>query len=382
MLNRHGTRNPSQHQITQMKTTLIKLRDRILKQSATGKLCKEVLDGLKNWEISLNTSDAYRLVKRGYLELDGISRRYQSSFPELFPKKFTNESYFFRTTSFQRTKESAKSFAAAIFGVDALPGVYFHKPSKNDSLLHFFKICPKWIQQVKNNPKVKFEVNQFKESEVFQDMVKRVKQRLNLGDDHVSTRHVLIMYDACAFETAWNTPVLSSWCAVFDEEDLRILEYLQDLHRYWQDGYAVPINYEQACEPIRDLVERFSSKANNPENPLVTTAYFSHDETLMKVYSRLGLFRDPVNLTAKGYENFKTNRQWMTSKIAKFASNLAFILFECPAEVNKYKIGSFVQESPVDVDACDGHWLCPLSQFVENLNFIVDTCNLGKICKI
>ena len=66
-----------------------------------------------------------------------------------------------------------------------------------------------------------------------------------------------MMYKTCAFELAWSPELnYSPWCAAFDETDFKVLEYQEDLEDYWQDGYAYGINYEQACKPVQDLVQR------------------------------------------------------------------------------------------------------------------------------
>ena len=38
----------------------------------------------------------------------------------------------------------------------------------------------------------------------------------------------------------------------------QIIEYQEDLKYYWRDGYGVPINYEQACVVIEDVIQHFT----------------------------------------------------------------------------------------------------------------------------
>lgn len=35
------------------------------------------------------------------------------------------------------------------------------------------------------------------------------------------------------------------------------MEYREDLEYYYEDGYGFPINYEQACPPIKNLYDQF-----------------------------------------------------------------------------------------------------------------------------
>lgn len=61
-----------------------------------------------------------------------------------------------------------------------------------------------------------------------------------------------MLYGLCAFEHS----ILSSspWCAAFYTEDMKVLEYYQDLKYYWQYGYGHSINYEQSCNLVKDLI--------------------------------------------------------------------------------------------------------------------------------
>ena len=114
-----------------------------------------------------------------------------------------------------------------------------------------------------------------------------------------------------------------------------------------------------------------------------TVGYFAHHGTLLKVYGRLGLFKDAKNLTADGFEQFKDTREWKNGKIGKFASNIAFVLFHCPDEESSpYQVATLVQEKPTPLPACDDQWICPFERFMENLQPIVETCDLDEICQV
>ncbi len=99
------------------------------------------------------------------------------------------------------------------------------------------------------NPAGSKEHDEFSVSVVMNSTIARLSSRLGLG------RNVTLEEITCAFETAWNNGSLSQWCALFDLEDLRVMEYLEDLDYYWKDGPGFKINYEQACPPFKDAVE-------------------------------------------------------------------------------------------------------------------------------
>ena len=91
-----------------------------------------------------------------------------------------------------------------------------------------------------------------------------------------------LMYNMCSFDKAWRPKKLSPWCAAFSQSDLevscrpngkvivnatliirfcnfclQILEYREDLEYYYEDGYGFPINYVQACPPVKDVYDNF-----------------------------------------------------------------------------------------------------------------------------
>ena len=65
------------------------------------------------------------------------------------------------------------------------------------------------------------------------------------------------MYDACRYQKAWSVTELSPWCAVFSKEELRILEYREDLDYYYKAGYGRDINTRLGCPLLHDMMRHF-----------------------------------------------------------------------------------------------------------------------------
>ena len=53
------------------------------------------------------------------------------------------------------------------------------------------------------------------------------------------------MYVACNFDQSWHPDKLSPFCSVFNTDQLKIMEYREDLEYYWIDGPGFPVTYEQ-----------------------------------------------------------------------------------------------------------------------------------------
>lgn len=151
------------------------------------------------------------------------------------------------------------------------------------------------------------------------------------------------MYQACGFETAWNKVTKSPWCSVFTENELKVLEYAEDLKYYWQDGYGHSLSYDQACPAFKDMIT-FLEKlvfivfllkkrttiifiyCSREEHKKVNV-YFTHSGTILKIIAHIGIYKDKTHLTVNNFDKMVNYRKWRTGLIDAFASNLAFVLF-------------------------------------------------------
>ena len=62
-------------------------------------------------------------------------------------------------------------------------------------------------------------------------------------------------YDLAEFPDVWDH--VSPWCAVFSEENLKILEFTDDLSFYYKDGYGYDINWQMTKPLVEELQLRF-----------------------------------------------------------------------------------------------------------------------------
>lgn len=379
-LSRHGTRNPGTEDMVKLKNELPILRQAINEnhKEGRGNLCLDDLDNLNDWKFHTNTSESKYLVREGYKELNGIGERYQDRFPKLLTRPFANESYTIRYTDSERTAASATEFVKGVFGKEDAANVWYQTPTTPDPLLRFYKTCQKWKEEVKKNPDAVMEKTLFEQTDEFLLMIKSISDRLGF-EKSLSLDEIEKLYMMCSFEKAWRPKKLSPWCAVFSEDDLEIMEYREDLEYYYEDGYGYEINYKQACPIIKDVHDRFKQHVENVAGNPKGVFYFSHSGTLLKVLARLGLFKDS---TVMKHSNRKSremrNREWRTSLIDSFATNIALVLFKCKQE---YYVTTYVQERPVMLPGCDDT-LCPFSQFSDVYGPYASSCDLDEICRI
>lgn len=54
----------------------------------------------------------------------------------------------------------------------------------------------------------------------------------------------------------------SKWCTAFEKDDLKLLEYGQDLQVYYKSGYGSEYNVKLGCAMVADLYARLERKIN------------------------------------------------------------------------------------------------------------------------
>ncbi|XP_011144551.1 multiple inositol polyphosphate phosphatase 1 isoform X2 [Harpegnathos saltator] len=341
LLLRHGTRYPGKKYIPRMLDELPKWKHIILKNYDNGETRLSADDAalFKKWKPIFTSSDTMKLAIEGENEMIDLGERYQARFPSLMPEVYSNQTYKFRYTSTQRTEESAKHFAVGLFGWQKSQSVWYPEPAYRDPVLRFYKACPRWRQEVDKNPNAKAEKNKFLDSKIVTDMLNNIKDYIG---HYVNYETAFLMYSMCAFETAWDQNIVSPWCKIFSLNDFKVFEFAEDLGLYWIDGYGYQLTYQQACPVLKDMFDFFVSNKS-----LITTVYFTHSGTILKLLSLLGVAKDTYPLMHNSFTlHEEDKRAWKTSIIDAFASNIAFVLYESQYSVHASRTTSIFAKLP------------------------------------
>lgn len=376
LMARHGTRNPKYSLIEQMGSRLPQIKKLLLDG---GSLPNEFirnrdLDLLNKWKFNMDPDKHNKLTHEGEEEMLVLAERMQSRFPQLFDEVYSNTSYKFKYTHSQRTQKSAYYFTAGLFGKATAKDVWFPDPLKKDPILRFYKLCDRWNFEVKKNPAAQQEVRIFESGPEMEATIRDVNKRLNLKENILELDDLKLIYEMCSFETAWNKKSKSPWCAVLSQDNIKVLEYAKDLRYYWQDGYGHEITYKQACPAFRDMLNFLQSKNRFPR----VIAYFTHSGTILKLLAHLGLYKDSEHLTGKNYDSMG-DRQWRTSLIDAFGSNVAFVVYGCGSED---KILTLHQENIVRLPPCPDTDLCDLSLVRDYYFQSLDKCDFTSMCRV
>ena len=75
----------------------------------------------------------------------------------------------------------------------------------------------------------------------------------------IVTEPIELMYDMCRLEKAWKVDNILTWCTAFSKEELRVLEYAEDLYYNYGAGNGRKINERMGCPLIQDMFNHFKS---------------------------------------------------------------------------------------------------------------------------
>lgn len=399
LLARHGTRNPGDDDIILMQTRLREIQGEVITnhQSGQGFLCDADLIGIERWNFTLTVEEESELTESGKLEHYQLGSRYKKRLPTILGQQFDNETFQFRHTYKKRTGDSAIAFASGAFPDES---VYIPTPLDEDKILRFFDFCPTWTSEVDENPETYVEQNLFLESVEVEDTILRVNLKLGFlfgknspGNDQgfksvLTFSDINLIYDMCRFDEAWNPHEPSVWCAAFEDKDLEVLEYNEELQYWYTNGYHNPLNYKMACPLMSDLVQIFEGEANMRQKSLMEngpnlgsnlvprgTFYFTHSEAVLPFVSLLGLYKDNEGPRHDNFEAMR-DRKYRTSKIGSFTNNVGMVLFEC--EEGAKKVLTLHQETPVKLELCDD-LLCDWNQFLQAYQEDI-SCDFDGMC--
>lgn len=199
------------------------------------------------------------------------------------------------------------------------------------------------------------------------------------------------IFDVCKFETA----ILgkSIWCSLLKQEELDQLEYIVDAEAYHLDAYGESALAKQACPVAKDLLETLALASAHYNGELTaqdfsrakTFLHFSHSDSLKKLLAVFKLFNEPTGYTQLEMKSFvegkivPENRDWRTSILVPFSSNLSFVLYKKPSsDHHGHKIIVLLNERPIHVEGCSSID-CNLDQFLSTYSHLLD-CDLFKIC--
>ncbi|KAJ9078413.1 hypothetical protein DSO57_1006826 [Entomophthora muscae] len=361
-----GTRNPSKKDIKAIESLMLFEKTSVLVQSYAW---------IKAWKSPYITEENMLLDKRGETELYTLGERTRSLYPSIFQFGYTPSRFAFHNSPTSRTSQSASAYSLGLFGEaekinssETQPVSIVTYPENEGFLLEPKSNCLFWKANVKGSSFKKAQIAKYIE-EFISPIAKTLSEAIN---STITVEDVQAIYKACAYEISLSKP--TQWCSLLEETDILDLEYLEDLDYYFTYAYGNSINAKMSCSLISDFINKIEDYSTN-DSPLLGDFQFGHSQTIQFLITALGLFKDEFNLTWDLDKDLKLKRDFKTSQISPFASNVFIETYRCGADL---KVRFIVNEAPVKLPACSSIF-CPFTELKEILDPLIG-CSRTDLC--
>ncbi|XP_042545294.1 multiple inositol polyphosphate phosphatase 1 isoform X1 [Dipodomys spectabilis] len=332
---RHGTRYPTAKQIRKLRQLhgLLQARRSGGGEGEAGGLGA----ALAAWPLGYADWMDGQLVEKGRLDMRRLALRLAALFPALFSRENYGRLRLV-TSSKHRCVDSGAAFLQGLWQHyhPGLPppdvaDMECGPPRINDKLMRFFDHCEKFLTEVERNETALYHVEAFKTGPEMQTILKKVSDTLQVPVNDLNADLIQVAFFTCSFDLAIKG-IKSPWCDVFDVDDAKVLEYLNDLKQYWKRGYGYTINSRSSCILFQDIFQHLDKAVEQKQRSQPVSSpvilQFGHAETLLPLLSLMGYFKDKEPLTAYNYEE-QVQRKFRSGHIVPYASNLIFVLYHC-----------------------------------------------------
>ncbi|XP_014650488.1 PREDICTED: multiple inositol polyphosphate phosphatase 1 isoform X2 [Ceratotherium simum simum] len=197
---------------------------------------------------------------------------------------------------------------------------------------------------------------------------------------------IQVAFFTCSFDLAIKG-VKSPWCDVFDIDDAKVLEYLNDLKQYWKRGYGYTINSRSSCTLFQDIFQHLDKAVEQKQrsqpisSPVILQ--FGHAETLLPLLSLMGYFKDKEPLTAYNYKE-QMHRKFRSGHIVPYASNLIFVLYHCKNAKNpkeEFRVQMLLNEKVLPL-AHSQETVSVYEDLKNHYKDILQSCHTSEECEL
>ncbi|XP_026754054.2 multiple inositol polyphosphate phosphatase 1-like [Galleria mellonella] len=389
LASRHGSNNPEASEIPKLQH-LTDLKNNILDnyrnrnfRNTNRKICSTDVELLERWQWNpyINTTFAEGLTSEGYMTTQQLARAWKQRYPGLL----TDNPHDYLVKYVDEPLYSA-SFRAFTDGMFRGPTEGLDIPKENDEkTIRPYKFCPAWKNNVGENNDTLSQMHIFQSKQEYKEMITNISLRLGFNYG-INPEIVYSMYQMCRYNKAWDNAAISQWCAAFTREDLKRIEYAEDLETYYKYGYGTPQNQNIGCSLLRDMMGFFTKHIENDPQPQQPRAQINLIDSpmLLMLLTAMNTHQDTAPLTGDNYHTSPIQaRKWTTSKMSPFNANAAAILYKCTINGNfqvkeRYQVLFLENEYPMYVEGCRVG-LCDWSYVVNKFGALANTCDL-KFC--
>ncbi|KAF9903222.1 PHOsphatase [Lobosporangium transversale] len=441
---RHGTRYPSSSNAISFQ----KMTERLRLLDVPG------FEWLRNWpsETLYPVAKGNLLSPKGDSDLYRIGRRFAVRYKEFLDRyPYDAKTFQFQSSAKSRCSQSAYAFSVGLLegrlvndpGVEDYPPTQpidmFTTPIGLDRELAVKYACPRWLKSVRYGPSVLREVQTFQAKflpKLAEQMSTLLTSRNGSKQSNVTTKDVMTIYDMCAFEVAsYNND--QTWCQLLRKAvnvessaskaygpklSFLNMEIVKDLEDYYTFGPGIPFNRHLGCilgtTLFNSIEAALGQEAGHPYSGkqggdndderlgLFRGVFkFGHSETIFFFSSFLGLYdQKKIPLRGDMTPEEYAKREFRSSKLSQFASNMAFEVFRpndgevrrkrrlvydkdsvqahfmTEAETPRGLIRLLVNEEPMIIPGCGSGYFCEWSTFKKILQQAGSGCDFEGCC--
>nr|XP_032517365.1 multiple inositol polyphosphate phosphatase 1-like [Danaus plexippus plexippus] len=326
---RDGARHPDKEDKNDMKD-ILDLKDDILDnyEDGRGDLCAQDIADLRAWTWNDKLDRAvYHLTPEGYRELLGFGERFSVMFQSLLENLDVS---LIRSTKEQRTIKNARSFIEGLKNIKK--PIVVDDPILDDPVARPYRYCQKRWDEISNSTRIASKIQKYTETKEFKKLQANVQRRVGL-DFELNPKSILSVYNLCRNYRSYSVLKRSPWCALFTDDELMILEYVENITHYYRNGYGHSTNILLGALGLKDLYQKFEEASKGGLKTL--TGYFTHETMLHMIYTAMGLYMDYPEVS--GLERVK-HRKWRTSFLTPFAANFVAVLHRVQFLVNEKEL--------------------------------------------
>ncbi|KAJ4193435.1 hypothetical protein NW755_003425 [Fusarium falciforme] len=220
-----------------------------------------------------------------------------------------------------------------------------------------------------------------------------IRNRLNhhLPGVNLTLEETIYMMDMCPFHAA-NTPDgagHSRFCDLFTKADWRSYDYYMTLSKFYKFGNGNALGPTQGVGYVNELVSRLTGQPvddhtttnstldSSPKTfPLDRALYadFSHDNSMVSIFSALGLYNSTALLPKDHIVPAIKAHGYSSTWVVPFGARMYVEKLECGAIRNDKRdeyVRVLVNDRVMSLETCGGdeYGLCRLEDFVESLSF-------------
>eukprot|EP01025_Chloroclados_australasicus_P013976 TRINITY_DN16537_c1_g1_i1.p1 TRINITY_DN16537_c1_g1~~TRINITY_DN16537_c1_g1_i1.p1 ORF type:complete len:452 (-),score=35.77 TRINITY_DN16537_c1_g1_i1:78-1349(-) len=353
---RHGTRYPTLKRLEEMKLN-------------TQYLKVELGD---DWSYPFENFRhmAGELHSIGEEEMYQLGARLGARFPQIFSHPYSSKTFKIQSSQKTRASTSAMAFSMGLWPnrtntslnqaiTFPQPVAITMNPKRDDPLLRFFDLCPKYWKT-----KADTEKNANAWMKRYYQQIHQNISDVSEGDD----QQLMRLWSQCVHEGS-ALGITDGACSLFREEHVKILAWLDDLVLWQTKGPAQLVNIGMARPLVEDLIQVLKEYESGQIKVEKSRLYFAHGETIIPFEVLIGV----IGKDESG--------SWNGNFVSPYGANLFVVIYDC-GEKGGTRIQLYQNEERIGCKGGIGG-SCLLQEFIQQLQSGLDEYEeFDKLCEI